>query len=111
MTLPTTRPRASSDERYDTKGTSTCAATDPSPIKNEATNNKIALFIKTVVVRATALRNNNIIINFLFSTISPKGTRNSKPTTYPICVSVTINPALLLESPISLLITPIKGCA
>ncbi len=84
MTLPTTRPRTFSDERYDTRGTSTCAATEPSPIKNEAINNKVALFTKTIEMSANALKNNNISINFYSQQYPPKAQRNNKPTTYPI---------------------------
>ncbi|GAV14882.1 hypothetical protein PBN151_4861 [Paenibacillus sp. NAIST15-1] len=81
ITLPTTRPREDSDARYDAKGTSTCAATDPTPITNEAAKNGKACFDNAVIARATAVRSKDMTISLLFSTISPIGTTNSNPTT------------------------------
>lgn len=63
MTLPTTRPREDSDARYEAKGTSTCAATDPKPITNEAAKNDTACVDTAVTARAIAVRSKETTIS------------------------------------------------
>lgn len=66
MTLPTTRPRAASDARYDANGTSTWAAIDPNPTKNAAAKNSVPCFTNAVSVKAAALRRSDTTISFCF---------------------------------------------
>lgn len=111
MMLPTSWPRRSSGMRCATKSSSTCAPVAHRPIRNDATKKVGALPDVARPTSPATVSPIRVSTSRLFLMKSAAGTRKNSPVPYPICATLTINPAASGEVCSSVPMEAISGCA
>lgn len=94
ITMPTAWPLRPGAARVAAKGTSTCAATENSPVSSVPTASMAKLVAKPLMNRPSAASSISVTIRRRRSSVSPSGTSSSSPAAYATCASVTMSAAV-----------------
>ena len=111
MTVPTTRPRWSSDARVAANGTRIWADTEHTPAMATATMRRVISGAAAAPKRARAARARMAGTSRRRMRMSPSGTMSASPIPYPTCDAVTMRPAVPEPVLKSREISGRRGCA